>query len=42
MPKHRPKVVSASTSVRASPPVSAPMRHDVDMRAAVLPAMAVK
>ena len=42
MPKQRPNSVSASTSSPLRPPVSAPMRHEVAMSAAVLPAMAVE
>ena len=42
MPKQRPNSVHASTSAAGSPPVSAPMRHDVAVSAAVLPLMAAK
>ncbi len=42
MPNERPKAVSASTELRSAPPVSAPMRQDVAMSAAVLPVMAAK
>ena len=41
MPKYRPNAVKASTSSRGSPPVRAPIRHEVAMSAAVLPAMAL-
>ena len=40
MPKQRPYSVQASTSGSGSPPVSAPMRHDVAINAAVLPLIA--
>ena len=43
MPKQRPNVGAARRPRRAgSPPVSAPMRHDVAISAAVLPLMAAK
>ena len=42
MPKQRPNSVQASTSDVGSRPVSAPMRHDVAVSAAVFPLMEAK
>jgi hypothetical protein len=42
MPKQSPNVVQASTSAAGSRPVSAPMRHEVAVSAAVLPLMEAK
>ena len=42
MPKQRPNSVQASTSAAGSPPVRAPIRQEVAMSEAVLPAMAVE